>query len=138
MWSQVPIFYDKHALWGISHWGRKRQQFYGYAVNREFAHDVYSRNKIIAIKKLTIVEWHNYNHLEWIIVRRDDDKIYTFKEGYYNRLCLKDIKDILLLLVQGKLTNLNIKECLAFGCFTMNVYKKHCHPKACGRSSVER
>ncbi|GJR77344.1 hypothetical protein Tco_0089709 [Tanacetum coccineum] len=32
MWSQVPISYDKHALWGISHWGRKQQQFYRFAV----------------------------------------------------------------------------------------------------------
>nr|GEZ43810.1 hypothetical protein [Tanacetum cinerariifolium] len=24
MWIQEPIGYDKHALWGISHWGRKR------------------------------------------------------------------------------------------------------------------
>ncbi|GJT65852.1 hypothetical protein Tco_1017332 [Tanacetum coccineum] len=115
MWSQVPIFYDKHALWGISHWGRKHQQFYGYAVNRESARDVYSRNKIIAIKKLMIVEWHNYKHLEWITIPRDDNKVYTFKEGEYNRLRLQDIKDILLLLVQGKLTNLNIEECLALG-----------------------
>ncbi|GKB63488.1 hypothetical protein Tco_0919674, partial [Tanacetum coccineum] len=30
MWSQVPVSYDKHALWGISHWGRKRKQFYGF------------------------------------------------------------------------------------------------------------
>ncbi|GJV27983.1 hypothetical protein Tco_1384431 [Tanacetum coccineum] len=22
MWSQVPVSYDKHALWGISHWGK--------------------------------------------------------------------------------------------------------------------
>nr|GFB55030.1 hypothetical protein [Tanacetum cinerariifolium] len=33
MWIQEPINYDKHALWGVSHWGRKRQQFYGFAVN---------------------------------------------------------------------------------------------------------
>ncbi|GKE01121.1 hypothetical protein Tco_1389104, partial [Tanacetum coccineum] len=33
MWSEVPINYDKHALWGISHWGRKCQQFYGFAAN---------------------------------------------------------------------------------------------------------
>nr|GEZ15298.1 hypothetical protein [Tanacetum cinerariifolium] len=26
MWIQEPIGYEKHALWGISHWGRKRQQ----------------------------------------------------------------------------------------------------------------
>ncbi|GJS24756.1 hypothetical protein Tco_0453388 [Tanacetum coccineum] len=70
MWSQVPIVYVKHALWGISHWGQKRQQFYGFVVNRESARDVYSRNKIIGIKMLTIVEWQNYKHLEWITVRK--------------------------------------------------------------------
>ncbi|GJZ07265.1 hypothetical protein Tco_0541058 [Tanacetum coccineum] len=97
-----------HIKW-IEYLGRKRQQFYRYAVNRESAHIVYSRNKIIRIKKLMIVEWHNYKHLEWITVRRDDDKMYTFKEGDYNRLRLQDIEDMLLLLVQGKLTNLNIE-----------------------------
>nr|GFC94202.1 hypothetical protein [Tanacetum cinerariifolium] len=40
MWIQQPIDYNKHALWGVSHWGRKRKQFYGYAVNRESARDV--------------------------------------------------------------------------------------------------
>ncbi|GJV32003.1 hypothetical protein Tco_1392403 [Tanacetum coccineum] len=115
MWSQVPIVYDKHALWGISHWGQKRQQLYGFAVIRESACDVYSRNRIIGIKKLTIVEWNNYKHLERITVRRDDDKLYTFKEGYYNRLRLQDIEDMLLLLIQGKLINLNIEERLALG-----------------------
>ncbi|GJS14735.1 hypothetical protein Tco_0409207 [Tanacetum coccineum] len=52
MWSQVPVSYDKHALWGISHWGRKRQQFYGFAVNKESARDVYSKRRIIAIIEL--------------------------------------------------------------------------------------
>ncbi|GJT46972.1 hypothetical protein Tco_0955687 [Tanacetum coccineum] len=83
---KVSIVCDKHALWGISHWGRKRQQFYGYAVNRESTRDVYSRNRIIRIKKLTIVEWHNYKHLEWITIRTDDDKLYTFKEGVSLRM----------------------------------------------------
>nr|GEZ25215.1 hypothetical protein [Tanacetum cinerariifolium] len=48
MWIQQPIDYNKHALWGISHWGRKHKQFYGYAVNRESARDVYSKRRIIA------------------------------------------------------------------------------------------
>ncbi|GJW82157.1 hypothetical protein Tco_0146132 [Tanacetum coccineum] len=113
MWSQVPIVYEKRALWGISHWGRKHQQFYGFVVNRESARDVYSRYRIIAITKLKIVKWHNYKHLDWITIRRDDDKLYTFKEGDYKRLCLQDIEDMLLLLVQGKLKNLTIKERLA-------------------------
>nr|GEU89357.1 hypothetical protein [Tanacetum cinerariifolium] len=66
---QEPIDYDKHALWGVSHWGRKRQQFYGFAVNRESARDVYSKRRIIAVMELKIVEWHSYKHLDWIIVR---------------------------------------------------------------------
>nr|GFA13099.1 hypothetical protein [Tanacetum cinerariifolium] len=66
MWIQEPLNYDKHALWGDSHWGRKRQQFYGFAVNRESALDVYSKRRIIAVTDLKIVEWHNYKHLDWI------------------------------------------------------------------------
>ncbi|GKF01198.1 hypothetical protein Tco_0028121 [Tanacetum coccineum] len=52
--------------------------------------------------------------MDWITVRRDDDKLYTFKEGDFNRLRIQDIEDMLLLLVQGKLTNLTIEERLAF------------------------
>ncbi|GKD00510.1 hypothetical protein Tco_1170784 [Tanacetum coccineum] len=67
-------------------------------VNRESTRDVYSKHRILAITKLKIVEWHNYKHLDCITVHRDDDKLYTFKEGDYNRLRLQDIKDMLLLL----------------------------------------
>nr|GEX64404.1 hypothetical protein [Tanacetum cinerariifolium] len=68
LWIQEPIGYDKHALWGISHWGRKRQQFYGFAVNRESARDVYSKRRIIVVTELKIVEWHNYKYLDWIML----------------------------------------------------------------------
>nr|GEY40079.1 hypothetical protein [Tanacetum cinerariifolium] len=95
-------------------WGRKRKQFYGYAVNQESARDVYSKRRIIAVTELQIVEWHDYKHLDWISVRRDDDHIYKFKEGDFKRLRLQDIEDILLLLVQGKLSNLTVEERLAF------------------------
>nr|GFD30757.1 hypothetical protein [Tanacetum cinerariifolium] len=101
-------------LWGISHWGRKRQQLYGFAVNRESARDVYSKRRIIVVTKLKIVEWHNYKHLDWITVHRDDDKLYKFKDGDFKRLRIQVIKDMLLLLVQGKLTNLTVKERFAF------------------------
>ncbi|GJT25730.1 hypothetical protein Tco_0895667 [Tanacetum coccineum] len=82
-------------------------------INRESARDVYSRHRIIAITKLKIIEWHNYKHLDWITIHRDDDKLYTFKDGDYKRLRLQDIEDMLLLLVQGKLKNLTIEERLA-------------------------
>ncbi|GJT65508.1 hypothetical protein Tco_1016988 [Tanacetum coccineum] len=80
----------------------------------ESAHDVYSKRRIIAVTKVEIVEWQNYKHLDWITVRRDDDILYKFKEGDFHRLRIQDIEDMLLLLVQGKLTNLNVEERLAF------------------------
>nr|GEV08529.1 hypothetical protein [Tanacetum cinerariifolium] len=85
MWIQEPIGYDKHALWGISHWGRKHQQFYDFAVNRESARDVYSKRQIIAVTELKIIE-----------------------------LRIQDIEDMLLLLVQGKLKNLTVEQRFAF------------------------
>nr|GEX27691.1 integrase, catalytic region, zinc finger, CCHC-type, peptidase aspartic, catalytic [Tanacetum cinerariifolium] len=87
MWIQEPIDYDKHALWGVSHWGRKRQQFYCFTVNRESAHDVYSKRRIIVVKELKIVEWHCYKHLDWITNKDKKnrlmriDELHKFSDG---------------------------------------------------------
>nr|GEW38970.1 hypothetical protein [Tanacetum cinerariifolium] len=92
MWIQEPIDYDKHALWGVSQWGHKRQQFYGFAVNRESARDIYSKRRIIVVTKLKIVEWHSYKHLDWItgfIYQNKDkknrlmriDELHKFSDG---------------------------------------------------------
>nr|GEV90191.1 hypothetical protein [Tanacetum cinerariifolium] len=43
--------------------------------------------------------WHSYSHLVWITVRRNDDKLYKFKEGDFKRLRIQDIEDMLLLLI---------------------------------------
>nr|GEZ15225.1 hypothetical protein [Tanacetum cinerariifolium] len=110
------------ATWdeGKGTWGGRAKVFgtvpvfYGFVVNRESALDVYSKRRLIAVIDLKIVEWHNYKHLDWISVRRDDDKIYKFKEGDFKRLRLQDIEDMLLLLIQGKLSNLTIEERFAF------------------------
>nr|GEU52655.1 hypothetical protein [Tanacetum cinerariifolium] len=84
--------------------------FYDFTVNQESTRDVYSKRRIIAITELKIVEWQNYKHLDWITVQRDDDKLYKFKEGDFKRLRIQDVEDMLLLLVQGKLTNLTVEE----------------------------
>nr|GFA42103.1 hypothetical protein [Tanacetum cinerariifolium] len=86
--EEEPISYDKHALWGVSHWGRKRQQFYGFAVNREYALDVYSKRRIIAVTELKIVEWHNYKHLDWISIRRKLSNL-TVKERFAFNVSLR-------------------------------------------------
>nr|GEU69804.1 hypothetical protein [Tanacetum cinerariifolium] len=49
-----------------------------------------------------------------ITLRKDDDKLYKFKERDFKRLRIQDIEDMLLLLVQGKLTNLTVEERFAF------------------------
>ncbi|GJX23950.1 gag-pol polyprotein [Tanacetum coccineum] len=51
---------------------------------------------------------------ELLLSQRDDDILYKFKEGDFHRLWIQDIEYMLLLLVQGKLTNLNVEERLAF------------------------
>nr|GEW07467.1 reverse transcriptase domain-containing protein [Tanacetum cinerariifolium] len=129
MWIQELVGYDKHALWEISYSGRKCQQFYSFAVNRESARDVYSKRRIIAVIELKIVEWHNYKHLDWITVLRDNDKLYKFKEGDFKRLHIQDIEDILLLLVQGKLTNLTVEERFAFN-FSLRMFTRSIRKEA--------
>ncbi|GJU20309.1 putative laccase [Tanacetum coccineum] len=57
-----------------------------------------------------ILKKYDYGHLEEIEVRRDDQELYKFREGDFLRLRLQDIEDMLLLLVQQKLTNLIIDE----------------------------
>ncbi|GKB74495.1 hypothetical protein Tco_0935907, partial [Tanacetum coccineum] len=106
----VPIDYDKHAYWGTYHWGPKRQRLYGYATNMETSKDVYSRHKIIAVISFKIMKFFGYSHLEEITVHRQDDVLYKFREGDFKRLRRQDIKDMLLLLVQGKITNLSLDD----------------------------
>ncbi|GJU49907.1 hypothetical protein Tco_1219462 [Tanacetum coccineum] len=72
--------------------------------------NVYSKHRIIVVTSLKIMELFSYKHLEEITVRRQDDKLYKFQEGDFKILHREDIEDMLLLLVQGKLTNLNVDE----------------------------
>nr|GEX93684.1 hypothetical protein [Tanacetum cinerariifolium] len=76
--------------------------------------DLVPHTIIIAVTELQIIEWHNYKHLDWITVRRDDDRLYKFKGGNFKRLHIQDIEDMLLLLVQGNLKNLTVEERFAF------------------------
>ncbi|GKB82317.1 hypothetical protein Tco_0949212 [Tanacetum coccineum] len=52
------------------------------------------------------MKWYDYGYLEEIKVRREDQQLYKFKEGDFPRLYLHNIEDMLLLLVQRKLSNL--------------------------------
>ncbi|GKA42316.1 hypothetical protein Tco_0734976 [Tanacetum coccineum] len=52
IWSPVKVAYDKHAIWGISHWRDQRKTFYGYARGLESSHDVYSTKRILAVTQV--------------------------------------------------------------------------------------
>ncbi|GJR84208.1 hypothetical protein Tco_0154993 [Tanacetum coccineum] len=73
------VIYDKHAYFGTSHWGPKSQRFYGFASNMTSSKDVYSRKRIIAVTKLTIMKMYDYGHLGEIEVRREDQQLYKFR-----------------------------------------------------------
>nr|GFC04949.1 hypothetical protein [Tanacetum cinerariifolium] len=68
LWSPVKVAYDKFAMWGFSHWGPKRQNFYSYVSNRESKHDVFSKKRIIAVTHVKVMNWYDYGYLEEIIV----------------------------------------------------------------------
>ncbi|GJZ95875.1 hypothetical protein Tco_0668209 [Tanacetum coccineum] len=71
-------------------------------------HDVYPTKRVLSIISVKVVEWYQYGHLEENVVKRADQKLYTFKEGNFKRLHLNDIEDMLLLVVQNKLHNLDM------------------------------
>ncbi|GJV52586.1 hypothetical protein Tco_1448327 [Tanacetum coccineum] len=68
----------------------------------------YDRFALLGISHCVKVnEWYGYGHLEEIVVKRADQKLYTFKEGDFKILHLNDIEDMLFFIVQNKLKNLN-------------------------------
>nr|GEV52657.1 hypothetical protein [Tanacetum cinerariifolium] len=52
---------------------------------------------------------------EEIVIRRDDNVLYKFKECDFPKPNLRDIKDLLLLLVQKKLSNLDVDDRYSLG-----------------------
>ncbi|GJR67676.1 hypothetical protein Tco_0013741 [Tanacetum coccineum] len=99
LWSPTKMAYDKHAIWGVSHWGPKRKRYYGYACHFESNHDVFSTKRIIGVTHVEVEKWYDYGYIKEIEVRREDNQLYKFKEGDFRRLNLRDIEDLLLLLV---------------------------------------
>ncbi|GJW42611.1 hypothetical protein Tco_0071410 [Tanacetum coccineum] len=110
-WYSTSVMKTKantYEIKWIEDLGPKRQHFYGFTANMSSSNDVYSRKIIIVVTRLMIMKKYDYDYLEEIEVRREDQKLYKFREGDFPRLRLQDIEDMLLLLVQHKLTNFTI------------------------------
>ncbi|GKB01288.1 hypothetical protein Tco_0829332 [Tanacetum coccineum] len=69
-------------------------------------HDMFSLKRIIVVTHVKVMKWYDYGYLEEIKVQRQDQNLYKFKEGDFPRLNLHYIEDMLLLLVQKKISNL--------------------------------
>nr|GEU95317.1 hypothetical protein [Tanacetum cinerariifolium] len=110
LWSPVKVAYNKHAVCGTFRWVPKRQRFYAYACHWKSSHDVYSKRRIIAVTRVKVMKWCDYGYMEEIEVRRDDNVLYKFTECEFPILNLRDIKDMLILLVQKKLSNLDVDD----------------------------
>ncbi|GJS49189.1 hypothetical protein Tco_0599310 [Tanacetum coccineum] len=86
IWSPTKVGYDKDALKGIKHWGKRRN-----------------------VKKL-----HGFGHLEEIVAKSANRQLYKFKEGDFVDLHLNDIEDMLLLDVQHKIFHLTSNDIVDF------------------------
>ncbi|GJU32026.1 hypothetical protein Tco_1175615 [Tanacetum coccineum] len=62
---------------------------------------------ILAVNQVEVMRKHGYVYRKDIVVRRTDNDLYTFREGDFPRLRINDIEDMLLLVVQNRLTNLS-------------------------------
>ncbi|GJX49267.1 hypothetical protein Tco_0276112 [Tanacetum coccineum] len=107
LWSTIKHAYDKDATKRIKHWGERRKLWYKSQMNKFSKQNVYSTQKILGVKSVSVKKLHAYGHLEELVVKRADRQLYKFKEGDFVDLHLNEIKDMLSLAVQHKLLHLN-------------------------------
>ncbi|GJW26343.1 hypothetical protein Tco_0040154 [Tanacetum coccineum] len=101
--SRYKVAYDKDAAFGISRWGPKRKLFYRARQAKQSDHIVYSRMKILSIIRITVEKHYGYGYLKEIVVKRENQKEYMFKEADFPSLHLNDVEDMFLLYYQNKL-----------------------------------
>ncbi|GJZ36583.1 hypothetical protein Tco_0582774 [Tanacetum coccineum] len=92
----------------------RRKLWYRSQINKFSKHNVYSTQKILGVKSVSVKRLHSYGHLEEIVVKRADRQLYKFKEGDSIDLHLNDIEDMLLLVVQHKLFHLDGSDIVDF------------------------
>ncbi|GJX80596.1 hypothetical protein Tco_0328745 [Tanacetum coccineum] len=72
LWSTIKHAYDKDAKKGIKHWGERRKLWYKSQMNKFSKHNVYSTQKILGVKSVSVKKLHGYGHLEEIVVKKAD------------------------------------------------------------------
>ncbi|GJT81753.1 hypothetical protein Tco_1056095 [Tanacetum coccineum] len=60
------------AAKGIKHWGERNNLWYISQMNKYSKHNVYSTQKILGVKSVSVKKLHGYGHLEEFVVKRAD------------------------------------------------------------------
>ncbi|GJR94104.1 hypothetical protein Tco_0266278 [Tanacetum coccineum] len=66
-------------------------------MNKFSKHNVYSTQKNLGVKSVSVKKLYGYGYLEEIIVKRADRQLHKFKEGDFMDLHLNKIEEMLLL-----------------------------------------
>ncbi|GKE09913.1 hypothetical protein Tco_1413464, partial [Tanacetum coccineum] len=88
---------------------------FDHFINNDFAYlsgGISSQTYATSIMKTKAAD---YGHIKWIKDLVPNTMWSEVSEGDFKRLRLQDIEDMLIFLVQGKLTNLNVEDRLDFG-----------------------
>ncbi|GKB05008.1 hypothetical protein Tco_0833203, partial [Tanacetum coccineum] len=98
---------------------------------------------ILGVKSVSVKKLLGYGHLEEIVVKRSNQQLHKFKEGDFVDLHLKDIEDILLLVVQYKLFHLDgsdiVDFIMALRMFTRSlILKRHVEDLQLGVESYQK
>ncbi|GKG13545.1 hypothetical protein Tco_0350505, partial [Tanacetum coccineum] len=80
LWSTIKHAYKKYAAKGIKHWGERRKLWYRSQMNKFSKKNIYSIQKILGVKSVSVKKLHGYGHLEEVVVKRVDQHLYKFKE----------------------------------------------------------
>ncbi|GKA97331.1 hypothetical protein Tco_0825225 [Tanacetum coccineum] len=91
----------KYDLPDIEDMRQQHKSFYAYARGMQSRGDVYSTKRILAVTHVKVMRKHGYGYLEEIVVRRDDNILYRFKER-----CLPEVW---LFKSESRIFNLELK-----------------------------
>ncbi|GJX56370.1 hypothetical protein Tco_0286267 [Tanacetum coccineum] len=105
-WSKKVHLYYIKALNVIHQCKDIRQDFFKAEINNKSPDKVYSNKRIISVIRVVVKREWGCGFFSSIVVRRSDQKEYTFSYADLHRLNLNDIEDMYLLKVQDKLHHL--------------------------------
>ncbi|GJR18813.1 hypothetical protein Tco_0967340 [Tanacetum coccineum] len=119
-----------NALTDKLDWNNPEGDRYPFDLSKPLPLQVYSTQKILGVKSVSVKKLHGYGHLEEIVVKRAYRQLYKFKEGDFVDLHLNDIEEMLLLTIQHKLFHLNdsnsVDFIVALHMFTRSLVIKKC------------